>query len=82
MATNLADDAENILKISSQRYKIEDCFRVLKTNFEARPVHHRKRERIIAHFMICYTALLIYRLLEKNLISTAHILQQMTFWRL
>lgn len=67
VATNLADDAENILKISSQRYKIEDCFRVLKTNFEARPVHHRKRERIIAHFMICYTALLIYRLLEKKL---------------
>ncbi len=49
------------------RYKIEDCFRVLKTNFSARPIHHQKKERIIAHFMICYTALLIYRLLEAKL---------------
>ena len=39
----------------------------MKTNFSARPVFHQKRERIIAHFMICYTALLIYRLLEKKL---------------
>ena len=67
VATNLDDDAKTILDISSKRYKIEDCFRVLKTNFEARPVHHRNRNRIIAHFMICYTALLIYRLLENKL---------------
>ena len=40
---------------------------MLKTNFSARPVFHQKRERIIAHFMICYTALLIYRILEKKL---------------
>mgnify|MGYP004518344433 FL=1 len=39
----------------------------MKTNFSARPVFHQKRERIIAHFMICYTALLIYRLMEKKL---------------
>ena len=39
----------------------------MKTNFSARPVFHQKRERIVAHFMICYTALLIYRLLEKKL---------------
>ena len=39
----------------------------MKTHFSARPVFHQKRERIIAHFMICYTALLIYRLLEKKL---------------
>lgn len=67
VATNLADPAKEIIRISSQRYKIEDCFRVMKTNFSARPVFHQKRERIIAHFMICYTALLIYRLLEKKL---------------
>ncbi|WP_018212774.1 IS1634 family transposase [Desulfitobacterium hafniense] len=67
IATNLEDDAKTILEISSKRYKIEDCFRVMKTNFSARPVHHRNRERIIAHFMICYTALLIYRLLEAKL---------------
>lgn len=67
VATNLDDSAEDIIRISSQRYKIEDCFRIMKTNFSARPVYHQKRERIIAHFMICYTALLIYRLLEKEL---------------
>ena len=65
--TNLDDPAKDILGISANRYKIEDCFRVMKTNFSARPVFHQKRERIIAHFMICYTALLIYRLLEKKL---------------
>ena len=67
VATNLKDDAKTIIDISMNRYKIEDCFRVLKTNFSARPIHHQKKERIIAHFMICYTALLIYRLLEAKL---------------
>jgi transposase len=67
LATNLDDDAKAIWAIHSNRYKIEDCFRVLKTNFETRPVYHRNGNRIIAHFMICYTALLIYRLLENNL---------------
>ena len=67
IATNLDDPAKDILEISANRYKIEDCFRVMKTNFSARPVFHQKRERIIAHFMICYTALLIYRLIEKKL---------------
>lgn len=67
VATNLNDDTKAILEINSQRYKIEDCFRILKTNFSARPAYHRNRKRIIAHFMICYTALLIYRLLENKL---------------
>lgn len=67
IATNLDDDAKTIVEISSKRHKIEDCFRVMKTNFSARPVYHQNRERIIAHFMICYTALLIYRLLEAKL---------------
>lgn len=68
IATNLLeDDPKDIIEINSQRYKIEDCFRVLKTNFNGRPVHHRLDNRIVAHFIICYTALLIYRLLEKQL---------------
>lgn len=67
LATNLDDDAKTIIQINAKRHKIEDCFRVMKTNFSARPVHHRNKERIIAHFMICYTALLIYRLLEAKL---------------
>lgn len=67
VATNLEDDANAILEINSRRYKIEDCFRILKTYFGARPAFHRNRNRIIAHFMVCYTALLIYRLLEIRL---------------
>lgn len=67
VATNLDDDVKDILEISSKRYKIEDCFRVMKTNFSARPIYHRNRKRIIAHFMVCFTALLIYRLLENKL---------------
>lgn len=69
VATNLDDDVHSILAISENRYKIEDCFRVLQKNFEARPIFHRNRKRIIAHFMICYTALLIFRLLENKLIQ-------------
>lgn len=67
VATNLDDDVRTIISISSNRYKIEDCFRVMKTNLSARPVYHHKRDRIIAHFMICYTALLIHRLLQTKL---------------
>lgn len=67
IATNLLDDAKDIIEVNSYRYKIEDCFRIMKTNFGARPIYHRKREHIIAHFLICYTALLIYRLLEVSL---------------
>ena len=61
------DSVEKILKISGQRYKIEGCVRLLKTNFASRPVFHRNKPRIIAHFMTCYTALLIFRLLQKKL---------------
>jgi transposase len=67
IATNLEDNAKDIIAINANRYKIEDCFRIMKTNFDARPVYHHKEERIRAHFMICYTALLIYRLLEVKL---------------
>lgn len=68
VATNIFDMKETeVLDIQSRRYKIEDCFRVLKTNFSSRPVYRRKENRIKAHFLICYTALLIYRLLEVKL---------------
>ncbi len=67
IATNLEDDVKEILDISARRYKIEECFRIMKTNFSGRPVYHRTREHITAHFMICYTSLLIFRLLEKKL---------------
>lgn len=67
VATNLDDSAKDILAVAQNRYKIEDCFRIMKINFDARPVFLRKPERIRAHFLICYTALLIYRLMECKL---------------
>ncbi len=67
VATNLADPAKDILAVSHKRYQIEECFRIIKTNFDGRPVNHRLPERIRAHFLICYTSLLVYRLLEARL---------------
>ncbi len=67
VATNLLDPAKDILAVSRRRYQIEDCFRIMKTNFSGRPINHRLPERIRAHFLICYTALLVYRLLEAKL---------------
>lgn len=67
IATNLDDSAKKIIEINFQRYRIEDCFRIMKTNLGGRPLFHYKRENIIGHFLTCYTALLIYRLLEVQL---------------
>lgn len=67
VATNLNDPAKDILAVSRKRYQIEECFRIMKTNFSGRPVNHRLPHRIKAHFMICYTALLVYRLLAAKL---------------
>ncbi len=67
VATNLMDPAKDILAVAQKRYQIEDCFRIMKTNFDGRPVNHRLPKRIRAHFLICYTALMVYRLLETNL---------------
>lgn len=64
VATNLDDPAQDILAIAHKRYLIEECFRVMKTNFSGRPINHREARRIKAHFLICYTALLVYRLME------------------
>ena len=61
------DPPKYILNISHNRYKIEECFRVMKTNFLGRPVNHRNHFRVKAHFLICYTALLVTRLLECKL---------------
>jgi transposase len=67
VATNLNDEVKDILAVSHKRYLIEDCFRIMKTNFTGRPINHRLPNRIRAHFMICFTALLVYRLLEAKL---------------
>lgn len=63
----LEDEVKDILKVSEGRWKIEECFRIMKTEFEARPAFVRLENRITAHFLICFLALLIYRLLEGKL---------------
>ena len=65
--TNLEGDVAEILKINKQRWEIEENFRIMKTDFEARPVYVRREDRIKAHFLTCYISLLLYRLLEKKL---------------
>lgn len=61
------DDVKDILKVSEGRWQIEECFRIMKTDFAARPVYIRRDDRIEAHFLICFLSLLVYRLLEKQL---------------
>ena len=68
--TNLEGDISEIIRINKQRWEIEENFRIMKTEFEARPVYVRREERIKAHFMTCYISLLLYRLLEKKLGNT------------
>ena len=66
LTTNLEDDITNIMKVVKGRWEIEESFRIMKTDFEARPVYLQRQDRIKAHFLTCYTALLILRLLEKK----------------
>lgn len=63
----LDDDVNDILKVSEGRWQIEECFRIMKTDFSARPVYLQNENRIKAHFLICFLALLTYRILEKKL---------------
>ena len=63
----LDDDVSPILKVSEGRWQIEECFRIMKTEFEARPAYVRLEDRIKAHFLTCFLALLVYRILEKKL---------------
>ena len=63
----LDDDVSDILKVSEGRWQIEDCFRTMKTDFEARPVYLNREDRIKAHFLTCFLALLHFRLLSRSL---------------
>ena len=63
----LDDDVNDILKVSEGRWQIEECFRIMKTDFSARPVYLQDDNRIKAHFLICFLSLTIYRYLEKKL---------------
>jgi transposase len=67
VCTNLEDDVPSIVKVNHRRWEIEECFRIMKHEFKARPVYVKRDERIKAHFMTCFISLLIYRILEKRL---------------
>jgi len=67
VCTNLDDDPSEIIKVNNRRWEIEECFRIMKSEFKARPVYLSRQDRIIAHFTTCFIALIIYRLLEKKL---------------
>jgi len=65
--TNLDDDPAAVIKINHRRWEIEECFRIMKSEFKARPVYLKRDDRIEAHFATCFISLLIFRLLEKRL---------------
>ncbi len=67
VCTNLEDDASKIAEFNKRRWEIEECFRIMKSEFKARPVYLSREDRILAHFTTCFVSLIIYRLLEKKL---------------
>ena len=67
VCTNLEDEPETIIKVNKRRWQIEECFRIMKTDFEARPVYVKRKDRILAHFITCFIALIVYRYLEQKL---------------
>lgn len=67
VVSNLDDDPCEVIKVNKKRWKIEECFRIMKTEFKSRPVYVQKDERIKAHFITCFLALVIYRYLEKKI---------------
>lgn len=67
VCTNLDDNATEIIKVNHRRWEIEECFRIMKSEFKARPVYLSNDDRIEAHFTTCFISLIIYRLLEKKL---------------
>ena len=67
LTTNLIGDISEIFKIVKGRWEIEESFRIMKSDFLARPINLSREDRIKAHFMTCFISLFIYRLLEKKL---------------
>ena len=67
VCTNLDDSVSSIVKANKRRWEIEECFRIMKTDFEARPVYLNRQDRILAHFITCFIALIVFRYVEKKL---------------
>ncbi|HCX62605.1 MAG TPA: IS1634 family transposase [Clostridiales bacterium] len=68
VCTNLEDmGIDEIIKINKKRWEIEECFRIMKTEFKAQPIYVQREDRIRAHFITCFIALFVFRILEKKL---------------
>ena len=67
VCTNLDEDVSTVIGINKNRWQIEECFRILKSEFNAQPIYLQREDRIRAHFIVCFTALLVYRILERKL---------------
>ena len=67
VCTNLEDNAEEIIKVNQRRWEIEESFRIMKSEFKARPVYLSRDDRITAHFTTCFLSLVLHRYLEKRL---------------
>ena len=69
VCTNLEDNVQDIVKVNHQRWEIEESFRIMKSEFKSRPAYLSRQDRIKAHFLTCFLALVIYRYLEKKIES-------------
>lgn len=67
VCTNLEDNAEEIIKVNQRRWEIEESFRIMKSEFKARPIYLSRDDRIMAHFTTCFLSLVLLRFLEKRL---------------
>lgn len=67
VATNLEDEPEAIISVNKGRWEIEESFKIMKSEFQARPVYLQKDNRILAHFTTCFIALTVFRYIEKRL---------------
>ena len=67
VCTSLEDEPEPIIKVNQRRWEIEECFRIMKSEFQARPVYLKLKDRIVAHFITCFISLIVYRYLERKL---------------
>ena len=70
IVTNLDDRVEDVIKVNKYRWKIEECFRIMKTEFETQPIFLSREDRINAHFLTCFLSLVVYRNLEYKLQET------------
>jgi len=64
VTSEIDKSAQEIYDIYHGLWRIEESFRITKSYLDARPVYLQKKESIYGHFLICYLALVILRLLE------------------